>query len=122
MVWTGSHWETVNHSTKICRCKCKALYKLNYVAGLKEKWNHIASKDISDSTIILVHPGLGVRWQYLRQLWIRACRCAVACAAEAATILMTHPDYKPSHAEKSRNRKQNAFDEQLFVIEKKNPK
>ena len=114
MIWTGSHWESVKHSSKICSGGCQALYKLNYVAGLKGKWNHLDNKDITDSTILLVHPGLGFRWEYLRQLWIRTCRCAVACAAEAATILLTHPDYKPIYTDKGRNRKQNSSDDRYL--------
>ena len=102
-IWSGALWDEVKHGTKMCSntTKCKARYKLNYVALLGEKPNHLTSDVLEDdSTIILVHPGLGFRLSYLRQLWHRSCRCSVSCQGETATILLTHPSYKPTYASK----------------------
>ena len=93
----------VKHGTKVCsdKVQCDAQYKLNYVASVNDKTNHLTNTDLQDSTILLVHLGLGFRWGYLRQLWHRACKCAVSGGAEVATILLTHPEYKPAYGQKT---------------------
>ena len=106
-VWTGAEWLDVEHGTKICtNAKCAARYKLNYVAALGEKPNHL--KCWTDKSIVLVHPGLGFHFGYLRQLWNRTCRSAIGGRAEAAAILLTHPDFVPVYANKGDATRQNA--------------
>ena len=105
-VWTGAVWEKIQHGMKECQnSRCKTRYRLSYVASVGEKANHLSTKDITDDTIILVHPGLGFRWRYLRQLWHRTCRSAVSGGAEASVILLTDPTFEPTFEKKGKSSK-----------------
>ena len=103
-VWNDSVWEYVKHGTKVCsNNKCRTMYKLNYARCYNMRLNILTKDNVTDQTIFLLHPGLGFRWCYLRQLWHRTCRSAQAAGAEAAAILLTYLDWKPQYEAKGKS-------------------
>ena len=90
-IWVGSEWTTVKHGTKRCTT-CRRNYKLSYVSERGTKTNTVRATE--NNPTILLYPELGFSYNYLKQFWNRACRCAVSAQGETATILMTFPDIK----------------------------
>ena len=89
-IWTGSEWETAQHGSK--RCKCGLRYRLSFYWDKGQKRCTLASTE--GDAIYLVSNNFGFKMSYLRCHYNRVYRNAISAQGEAATMILSAPEFE----------------------------